>query len=837
MKLKKLNTLKQKITIIPIIIVTILSFIIPNYAHAGWFSDTSDNMFKSLIDLLLYIPDSIMLGIQNSLTDDKVTYSDMITKISAADQLTDDLIKNYDWLGPFENIGNVPWLGQKIAEMTGHQDQVKVDMSNIKLNLMTIFSNKVEAFNVNFFKNTKNPSKKNIAANLRNIIATWYVTLRNIALVLMLLVLVFIGIKITVSSVAGDKAKYKQLLVDWLVGICLLVFMHYIMVFSVNLNEAFVNMFSIGTSADELLNLSRTNASAQIDTTPEDGDDQEGNSAVDNFYWAIIYTVLVFYILAFSWQYLKRVVKLAFLTLFAPIMALSYPLDKISDGKAQGFDRWLKDYIFTLLIQPIHLLLYLILISSVSTLVENNPLYALVALGSLMPVEKMLREYLGFDRGHIKGPNPMGPLAAASVIGGAAKKLLPSNIKEKDSKRGSNDIEEKQEKPIDTSRGDNAFGLLASGGNPEQDRNRTDENNNSRRARREEDNDELDETGRQWQDYIDMQEDDNGGGLPGGENPNGQQGRENNDELDETGRQWQDYIDMQEDENETGLPRGQNSNEQQGKEDEDDENDEGRNSENQRENRDRYGMTGNRFKAVGRGLGAVAKLHKPAAINGLKKAAKITGAVTLGSAGLLMGAAAGIASGDISKVVEYGAAGAAGAGAIGAKGTEGVMNLAGEIRDKAKKPSKTADAFRSAYDPAKYQETLQKRQAKEDYKDILNNNNAMLSLRAKAQKYNMSDKQLKETIRSYSDQGITNYKDISKGMELQQEAGVSEKQAMGAIKLSKTYDASSIRKDEAKLNREIQSNLQGRDANPEQTAQKSIDLLKMVHGMTPTRRL
>lgn len=571
---------------------------------------------------------------------------------------------------------------------------------------------------------------------------------------------------------------------------------------------------------------------------------EKGNTAVDNFYWALIYTVLVFYILAFSWQYLKRVVKIAFLTLFAPIMALSYPLDKITDGKAQGFDRWLKDYIFTLLVQPLHLLLYLILISSVQTLVLKNSLYALVALGSLMPVEKMLREYLGFDRGHIKGPNPMGTLAAASAISGAAKKLLPSNIKEKNSKKGSGDSEENQEKPIDTSRGDNAFGLLASGDNTEQDRNRTDENNNSRRARREEDNDELDETGRQWQDYIDMQEDDNGGGLPGGENPNGQQGRENNDELDETGRQWQDYIDMQEDENETGLPRGQNSNEQQGKEDEDDENDEGRNSENQRENRDRYGMTGNRFKAVGknigavgRGLGAVAKLHKPTAVKGLKKAAKIAGAVTLGSAGLLMGTAAGIASGDISKVVEYGAAGAASAGAIGAKGTEGVMNLAGGIRDKAKKPSKTADAFRRAYNPEEFQKTLQKRQAKEDYKDILNNDSAMLSLRVKAQKYNMSDKQLKETIRNYSDQGITNYKDISKGMELQQEAGVSEKQAMGAIKLSKTYDASSIRKDEAKLNREIQSNLQGRDANPEQTAQKSIDLLKMVHGMTPTRRL
>ncbi len=807
MKLKKLKTIKQKITIIPIIIVTILSFIIPNYAHAGWFSDTSDNMFNSLIDLLLYIPDSILLGMQRFLTDSDMKYSDMIVKKTAGEVASEDLneaAKNDGfWLGTLEKFygayAKIPVLGSWFAKHSGYDAETKVDMSNIKLNLLTMFSNKVEAFNVNFFKKTKNPSDKNIAANLREIIATWYVTLRNIALVLMLLVLVFIGIKITVSSVAGDKAKYKQLLVDWLVGICLLIFMHYIMAFSVNLVESIVDMFSISTTADELLNVSRTAASAPINTDPEDG--EKANTAVDNFYWAVIYTVLVFYMLAFSWQYLKRVVKLAFLTLFAPIMALSYPLDKISDGSAQGFDRWLKDYIFTLLIQPLHLLLYLILISSVQVLVLKNPLYALVALGSLMPVEKMLREYLGFDRGHIKGPNPMGPLAAASVIGGAAKKLLPSNVKDKSSKKGSGDGEESQEKPIDTSRGDNAFALL-SGGNSEQDDDKKDKEKNKVRKGSAEDDDkdkeELNETGKQWEDYINMQEEENEKGLPGGKKTNGQdEGRNNRLSI-------------------------------------------GRKLNNQRKNKDKYGMTGNRFKAVGsrlgkvgRGIGAVAKLHKPAAINGLKKAAKITGAVTLGSAGLLMGASAGIASGDISKVVEYGAAGAAGAGAIGAKGTEGLMNLAGGLN----KPSKTVDAFRSGYNPAKYQETLQKRQAKEDYKDILNNNSAMLSLRAKAQKYNMSDKQLKETIKNYSDQGINNYKDISKGMELQQEAGVSEKQAMGAIKLAKMYDASSIRKDEAKLNREIQSNLQGRNANPTQTAQKSIDLMKMVHGMTPTRRL
>ena len=826
MKLEKIKNMKQKIITIPIIMITLISFIIPNYVNAGWFSDTSDNMFNSIIDLLLYIPDSVLLGMQKFLIDADINYSDMIIKKSAADIMALYMEKRSEddgfWLSKIDKIfgayAKIPVAGDIMANTLGFDSITKVEVSNIKLNLMTIFSNKVDAFNVNFFKKTKDPSDKNIAANLRNVIATWYVTLRNIALVLMLLVLVFIGIKITISSVASDKAKYKQLLVDWIVGICLLISMHYIMAFSVNLVESIVDMFSISTTADELLNISRTAASAPINTTPEEG--EEANTAVDNFYWALIYTVLVFYMLSFSWQYLKRVIKLTFLTLFAPIIAFSYPLDKITDGKSQGFDRWLKDYIFTLLVQPIHLLLYLILISSVQELVEHNPLYALVALGSLMPVEKLLREFLGFDRGHIKGPNPMGPLAAASVLGGAAKKLLPSNVKSKNSKNESNNDDDSRERPIDTRRGDNAFSLLSSGENDNVRTRGVEGENSSNQGN----NNELDETGSQWQDYMDMQEYDGTTRLPRAENQNNQG---NNNELDETGNQWQDYMDMQGYDETTGLPRGENPNNQ------------GNNNrldeslENQT-NSDRYGMTGNKFKSIGRGIGAVAKMQKPNVVRGLKRAAKITGAVTLGSAGLLMGTAAGIASGDLSKVVEYGAAGAAGAGALGAKGTEGIMSLAGGVKNSSRK---TADAFRSAYDPEKFQNTLKERQAKEDYKKLINDNNAMMDLRIKARKYNMSDKQLKETVKRYSDQGITNHKDIAKGMELQQEAGVSEKQAMGAIKLSKTYDASSIRKDEAKLNREIQSNLQGRDANPEQTAQKSIDLMKMVHGMTPMRRL
>ena len=78
---------------------------------------------------------------------------------------------------------------------------------------------------------------------------------------------------------------------------------------------------------------------------------------------------------------------MAFLTVIAPLVAMTYSLDKISDGKAQAFNMWLKEYIGNLLIQPVHLLLYMILISMAFDLASQNIVYTLVAMGFLMPAE------------------------------------------------------------------------------------------------------------------------------------------------------------------------------------------------------------------------------------------------------------------------------------------------------------------------------------------------------------------------------------------------------------------------------------------------------------------
>ena len=324
------------------------------------------------------------------------------------------------------------------------------------------------------------------AYNLRTTISTWYIVLRNLALVALLSVLVYVGIRIIISSTAGDKAKYKQWLVDWIVAVCLLFTMHYIMSFSNILVEKLISIVDAtdvvenvndyqvsGTFSEDGVSVSKAPQVFNISDKKkvkkaykilvEDNEDdpeqfkglfvieggsptelnwptsnfieqarmllqyQDSDDAVTNYAYAsigykIIYIVLVLYTFIFAFTYLKRVVYMAFLTLIAPLVALTYPIDKMNDGQAQAFNKWFKEYIFNLLIQPLHLILYMVLVGSAFDFASKNLFYVVIALGFMTQGEKLLRQFFGFEKAHT--PGFLGGPAGAAIMMGGVNKLL-----------------------------------------------------------------------------------------------------------------------------------------------------------------------------------------------------------------------------------------------------------------------------------------------------------------------------------------------------------------------------------------------------------------------------
>ena len=265
---------------------------------------------------------------------------------------------------------------------------------------------------------------------MRDTVATWYVALRNIAIVGLLSALLYIGIRIVISSSAGDKAKYKQFFVDWVVALCLIFFLHYIMAFTMTMSETVTDVLAgdrtnQGRIKEVNIRLTETDGTTTFKDAGTEvcfssnftgvarmkADYQGGTLKIG---YSILYIALTVYTVYFAFVYLKRLLMLAFFTMIAPLVALTYPLDKIRDGKAQAFNYWFKEYMFYALLQPMHMLLYTVFVSSALSVAANNLLYAIVALAFIVPAEKIVKQMFG-----IKGNTE-------STLGGFAGGALAS---------------------------------------------------------------------------------------------------------------------------------------------------------------------------------------------------------------------------------------------------------------------------------------------------------------------------------------------------------------------------------------------------------------------------
>lgn len=59
------------------------------------------------------------------------------------------------------------------------------------------------------------------------------------------------GIKIIIASTSGEKAKYKERILDWIIAFCLLFFMHYIMSAGVTVVDKITDMLGKATGVDD----------------------------------------------------------------------------------------------------------------------------------------------------------------------------------------------------------------------------------------------------------------------------------------------------------------------------------------------------------------------------------------------------------------------------------------------------------------------------------------------------------------------------------------------------------------------------------------------------------
>ena len=440
----------QKIAIV-LLILTVFNFIYPNVARANALEDVGGVLLEPALSLVQGLSEGVVWLMHWII----LGQTDISYKVDSGISVEFKPIVKMLLKADARITGSpLTSLGSLLVEDYLKQVYENIELPNYNLTPEEIFSNRIPMLDVNFispntYVKADGTEVKSSALTLRGTIQKYYVLLRNMVLAGLMIVLLYIGIRILISSTAKDKAKYKEHIMDWLVAMCILVFMHVFMAISLNIVESISDMLyksfnsrkstvtietpvptgltGLVTSIvsdvgdDDTLQIEiqanlMEQAKLKMDYNIVDENEESNKNVFSEIGYTMIYVTMVIYTGMFLFIYIKRVIYMAFLTLIAPVVALTYPIDKIKDGKAQAFNAWIKEYLFNLLIQPFHLIIYTVLIGSAMDLASENMLYALVALGFMLPAEKLLRKFFGFESSSTMGAIMGGALGGAAVM-------------------------------------------------------------------------------------------------------------------------------------------------------------------------------------------------------------------------------------------------------------------------------------------------------------------------------------------------------------------------------------------------------------------------------------
>lgn len=134
------------------------------------------------------------------------------------------------------------------------------------------------------------------------------------------IIVAVMAIRLAISSIAADKAKYKEAIVHWLTALILLFALHYVLSLVFYLNEQLVEV------ACQIVNNQINNSGDSGKTVSDLGeyfkDKATASWNTDSFIAAVIYAVFVVQSLMFFYAYLKRLFYVLILAIISPFVVV-----------------------------------------------------------------------------------------------------------------------------------------------------------------------------------------------------------------------------------------------------------------------------------------------------------------------------------------------------------------------------------------------------------------------------------------------------------------------------------------------------------------------------------
>ncbi len=330
------KTIKKLISVILVVLI-IFNFFYSNYVpvYGAEILQTVVNYLVNImggvIGIFTWIPRLIVMGVSlavNILTA-QVAYMDGITKGATGVDFGETIV-----ITPFE-----------------------------------IFFNKVQLLDVNFL-DIKVGGTTQV---FRTAVAQWYYIMRLIAVSILLLILIYVGIRMALSTVASEKAIYKKTLVDWMVSLALVFVLQYVIMFTVHANAAIIAALETaveGTKIEEkILGIALLSLGISFESMAS----------------TAVYLIFVVQVLMFVLKYIKRMLTVAFLIIISPLISITYSIDKMGDGKAQALNTWMKEFVYNVLIQPFHCIIYMAFIGTAFNLLSGGGDSIIKGIAQLVP--------------------------------------------------------------------------------------------------------------------------------------------------------------------------------------------------------------------------------------------------------------------------------------------------------------------------------------------------------------------------------------------------------------------------------------------------------------------
>lgn len=228
----------------------------------------------------------------------------------------------------------------------------------------SILFNEEPLVDVNFFDDSeavqeiKEKNPKAFIIQLRNGVRMWYYIIRNIAIMVMVVILMYVAIRMLLNiytSSAEDKARYKEMMIAWVKALSTLVVMHIIIYTVIAFNTDIINTIKDVAHIDDprLQNLNIILLERALDIRLS-----------ISFPATILYVLVTYLTVQYFFLYLKRFILVLILIISGPFIILKTAYESTGKSVSKAYSKWLYDLMINVMEQSLHALFYALFVKN-----------------------------------------------------------------------------------------------------------------------------------------------------------------------------------------------------------------------------------------------------------------------------------------------------------------------------------------------------------------------------------------------------------------------------------------------------------------------------------------